>query len=101
MEMGHEVLVHQHSLEQQGVTGRKVQPVSPDHPEDVVDHRSNRDLAHRPAVIACPQVLDVTFQGRPVDMTAGNSQLEQRIDLAIRVLAGEGEQRPDQLVLDA
>ena len=46
-------------------------------------------------------MLDVSFQCGAVDMAARDSQLEQRIHLAIWILAGEGEQRPYQLLLDA
>ena len=71
------------------------------HPEDVGDHGPDRDLAHRPAVIAGSQVLDVPLQRRSVDVAARDPELVQRIDLAIRILAREGEQGPDQLLLDA
>src|SRR5207248_6905542 len=78
-----------------------MEPVAADHAEDVVDHRANRDFADRPAVVAGPKMLDVTPERRPVDMTAGHTELVEDVDLPVGILSRVGEQRPDQLLLDA
>src|SRR5438445_7613791 len=78
-----------------------MEPVTPDHAEDVVDHRADRDLAHRPAVVAGSKMLDVAPERRPVDVTAGDTELVENIDLPVGVLGRVSEQRPDKLLLDA
>src|SRR5438067_11897827 len=78
-----------------------MEPVAADHAEDVVDHRADRDFADRPAVVAGSKMLDVTPERRPVDVTAGDTELVKHIDLPAGILRRVGEQRPDQLLLDA
>ena len=78
-----------------------MEPVAADHAEDVVDHRADRDFADRPAVVAGSKMLDVTPERRPVDVTAGDTELVKHIDLPIGILGRVGKQGPDQLLLDA
>src|SRR5437660_12290722 len=78
-----------------------MEPVAPDDAEDVVDHRADRDFADRPAVVAGSKMLDVTPERRPVDVTAGDTELVENIDLPVGILRRVGEQRPHQLLLDA
>ena len=78
-----------------------MEPVAADHAEDVVDHRADRDFADRPAVVAGSKTLDVTPERRPVDVTAGDTELVENIGLPVRILGRVGKQGPDQLLLDA
>ena len=83
--------MHQHGLEQQRVARREMEPVAADHAEDVGDHRADRDLADRPPVIAGSKMLDIAPQRRPVDVTAGDPQLVEDIDLPVGILGCVGK----------
>ena len=91
IEACHQVLMHHDGLQQQRVPRRKVEPVPPDHAEDVVDHGPDGDLPHRPAVVAGPKVLDISLQRRSVDVTTGNPELVEHVDFPIRILARVSE----------
>src|SRR6202011_1678191 len=79
---------------------RQVQPVAAYHTQDIVDDRPNRDLPYRPAVVARTEGLNVPPERRPVDGAARDTELVERINVAVRVLAHHRQQRPDQLLLD-
>src|SRR2546423_14142561 len=100
VKLGDQTFMHQHRLQEQGIAGRQMKTMAANDAKNIVDHRADGDLPYRASVVATAKLLDIPSERGAVDMAASYAQLIQRIDLAFRVLAGVGEQRPGELLLD-